>query len=138
MFHRLPSIRTAWLPVLALALLLASSIIALAAGDPVRLGEDVLTQSRGGSPFRTLATKSCDMLQQNYFCAQVNDACAACSTSEYDDLAPGGAFYMRKDAPQSCGTNDLGVCDANLDCVWFFPPQSLGNCATPPKQVQSQ
>ncbi len=74
MFNRLPSIRTAWLPVLALALLLVSSIIARAARDPVRLGADVLAQSRGSHPMVGLAEKSCDTLQSNNPCTQVGAA----------------------------------------------------------------
>lgn len=117
MLSRLLSLRAAWLPTLGTALVFISSI-AVMAEDRVRLREDVLARSRGSSPLVSLTQSSCNLLDGNFPCSSVGDACTVCDRNTFTDLAKakngnGGYKYS---GLASCGDRYTGICQVGLIC----------------------
>jgi hypothetical protein len=138
MFSRTVSVRAAGLPALGAALLLASTVIALSAENRVRLGADVLAQSRGNNQGSTLIHPSCSDYNGNIPCYALGagKACALCNVNTYTDFG-GAEFggYKHGTATQNCGTNISGICVLN-NANQLVCDTSNGNpiqtCNTPP------
>jgi hypothetical protein len=122
------------MPVLALTLLVVSSIRTTAIADRMSLGTDILAKSRGSNPNAQKIAPSCNILNLNAACTVVNNPCATCSVLTYDDTRMGGG-NVKKMGNGDCGDNILGTCQANLTCVQNPPPNFLGVCQTPPAVV---
>jgi hypothetical protein len=123
-------VRLAFPPALALALLLAATLLSTGADKSVRLGADVLDRSRGGILTNVLTQSSCNALNGNFACTKANTACAVCSVTTYTNVAQGQrGGYQAGEGGGYCGINSTGTCNASLTCVAGAP---VGNCATPP------
>jgi hypothetical protein len=131
MLTRALSAPAAWLPKLGAAVLLASSMVAIAAADRVPLDADALARSRGSNVNNVLKQFSCDAKQGNGVCVKQGDACKTCAVGTYTDVTGGfnGGYDQSKGAG-SCGANWLGLCNGPGVCNRV---QLTGaNCALPP------
>ncbi len=131
MFLRNIIVRAAWLPTLAVTLLIIPAILADSQRDRVRLDAQSLASSRGANPNVVLTVTSCNWYQSNWTCTVVNDPCTTCSTPGYTDLKMGAnGGYTQNPPTNQCGTNSAGKCDAALNCTL---PSPTGWCKWPPK-----
>ena len=113
------------LPVLALALLLACSIIATAseviacrfAGMFSRIAREQPDGRPTGPCLRHVANEL-------PMCGG-RPNCTSCSVLNYNNTRMGVGGFKRSPNPGSCGNNDLGTCNANLACVPNIPSSQL-------------
>ena len=133
---RFLTVRASWWLVPAVAMLvLASAMVADGtAGDRVRLGANVLSQSRGGDPLSVLLQRSCDAYDGAVACGWAGAACTSCTPATYTGRTLGG-FGGYKDDPVAkvtCGNRQNGTCNAAFQCV---PKGVVGTCTPPPQVV---
>lgn len=123
----------AWSLTLGAALLLASSVLAVSAGDRAGLDADTLARSRGSNEGnKSEPTGSCNTYNNCTVCIKAGDGCTTCDVANYNVVA-GGYVGLQKSstAAQSCGNVYTGTCNANLGCD--KQGGELGKCAQPPK-----
>lgn len=134
MFRAVFSAVGVWSLTLGTALLLASTVLAVAADRRAGLDADTLARSRGNNQGSKTDTRSCNTFNGCPACIADGDDCDTCDVDNYS-VVTGGYVGLQttKTVTQSCGDVYLGKCDKDLKCV--KQGLELGKCAPPPKVV---